>query len=121
MTADEYVPHRYSPTRPELDCVHEAIRLFRQIITDGDARDVDVRFIQGYCEGVACAMVELQHLAQSTLGLVDDGGPADSVLWSETAVLHPWHRSDRYALKRVWFEYIRTAAEHIELAAAHVS
>lgn len=109
MTADAYVPHRYNPARPEIGCIADAIRLFRQVIAAPQAPDVDKRSIVSYCEGVAIALADLT------------GEAADPILWSETAVLHPWHRSDRFALKRAWFEYIRTAAEHLEQEVADVA
>lgn len=112
MTAAAYVPHRYSPDRPEIGAVADAIVMFKQALTDHQAPDVHVRANIAYCEGVANAMASMQDYFKSELGKAVGGGPADERLWADIAAGHPWHRSGGFALKRVWFDYIRTAAEH---------
>ena len=49
----ETIRQQYKPTEPEIACVAEAIRLFRQTVRND--KFVDHRWIVGYAEGVAHA------------------------------------------------------------------
>lgn len=113
----EYVPHRYTPETEEPERIAAAIRLFRHLIIDdiatregwNDSTSVDARWIMGWVECAAAEAAAYRYKA------------ADSRLWSDIAVVHPWHRSGDYQLRLVWVDYIRTAGTHLAEGDRHVA
>lgn len=103
MTAVDDAP-KYQPREPEIACVAEAIRLFRQTVRNDEF--VDHRSNVAYAEGVAHAMALFDPWCQDA---------EDADLWRQCAQMHDARPADDMNAplrrKRAWFEYIRAAAE----------
>ena len=102
MTVTNEAP-KYRPTRPEVACVAQAIRLMANALVEPNS---DMRWAVGRAEGVADAMSIFDPWCEDA---------EDGELWKQCARMHDARPADdeRAALRRkaAWFEYIRTAAE----------